>query len=76
MLIYSCQFLGDTGDRTIFQLQCSRAVDIARYSAIPTEAEVVVPPGLVFEIVGRLNVGHGLWIITLQQDEDAPAMVL
>jgi hypothetical protein len=68
-------FLGKTGDRTILQIHTCKGVDISAFSAIQSEAEVLLPPCVVLKIDGILNVGAGLTIIQCSDDEDAPALL-
>lgn len=49
------QFLGTQGDRTLFQIETTHAVSIAKYSLMPAEREVLFGPGTRFEVVS-----HGL----------------
>eukprot|EP01043_Picozoa_sp_COSAG02_P021957 COSAG02_NODE_1127_length_14428_cov_68.304627_6_plen_93_part_00 len=70
-------FLGTNGDRTIFQIHTSRGIDIGKLSAIPSEAEVLLPAGIVLTVTGVLpKSADGLTIVTLEDDTDAPAMVI
>jgi len=50
-------FLGKSGSRTIFQIHTSKAVDISAFSAIKSEAELLLPPGLGLCITGVLPRG-------------------
>ena len=70
-------FLGTNGDRTIFQILTSKGVDIGKLSAIPSEAEYLLPAGTVFKVTGVLpKSADGLTIVTLEDDTDAPPMVV
>jgi hypothetical protein len=61
-------FLGKSGTRTLFRIDnCTRAVDIQKFSAFPTEAEVLLIPGAHLEVVDVGDMGNGLVIITLRQ---------
>ena len=53
-------------------MQASAAVDIARYSAIPGEGELLVLPGSEFEVSGVLSPASGLHIIQLTQQPYHP----
>ena len=68
-------FLGKSGDRTIFQIHTSQAVDIAAFSAIKEEAELLLPPGVALLITGVLPVGNGLTMLTCADDPDAPQLL-
>ena len=41
------QFLGSTGDRTIFQILTSKGVDVSAFSSTSGEAEILLPAGTV-----------------------------
>ena len=70
------QFLGMTGDRTIFQLQnVRRAVDIAKYSAIQAEDERLILCGTPFVVKSKMNMGNGLWMVQMEEDLSAPPLV-
>jgi hypothetical protein len=61
-------FLGKSGTRTLFRIDnCTRAVDIQKFSSFPTEAEVLLIPGAHLEVVDVGDMGNGLVIITLKQ---------
>ena len=69
-------FLGLSGERTIFQILTSRAIDVRPFSALPKEAEVVLLPGSALTITGVLDKSaDGMTIITCEDDEDAPELV-
>ena len=69
------QFLGTSGDRTIFQVHTRRGVGIAPFSAIKMEAEVLLPPGTPLTITGVLKTGDGLTIVTCEDDKNAPELI-
>jgi hypothetical protein len=61
-------FLGKSGTRTLFRIDnCTRAVDIQKFSVSPTEAEVLLIPGAHLEVVDVGDMDNGLVIITLKQ---------
>ena len=68
-------FLGKSGNRTIFQIHTSQAVDIAAFSAIKGEAELLLPPGIALRITGVLSMDDGLTILTCEDDPDAPQLL-
>ena len=64
------QFLGQTGLRTIFNIQVKRAVDIVPYSIFQgsdSEAEVLLFPGTKLRVVDSIDVGSGLCMIHLEE---------
>ncbi|CAF2998176.1 unnamed protein product [Rotaria sp. Silwood2] len=66
------QFLGTTGLRTIFSIECQHGKSISRHSYFQnTEEEVILIPGSYFEVIGQLNPAAGLHIIQLKEI-DAP----
>jgi len=68
-------FLGDQGDRTLFQIQTRKAVDISMFSAIKAEAELVLCCATALRFTAILPLGNGLTMITCEDDEDAPSML-
>ncbi|CAF1145477.1 unnamed protein product [Rotaria sordida] len=65
-VLNSKSFLGTTGDRTMFTLQCQSARDIRKYSYFPAEDEVLLMAGTQFKVVSCLNQGD-LHIIQLEE---------
>jgi TPR repeat protein len=63
------QFLGKTGTRTLFSIELTtgRARSITKFSLVPSEAEVLLPPNSRFVVLGQLDAGNGLTIITLRE---------
>lgn len=70
-------FLGSSGDRTIFQVTTRHGVDIGGFSAHASECEVLLPPGISFVVKGVLGKdASGLTIVQLEDDTDAPMLIL
>merc|ERR1712007_192647 len=65
-------FLGTEGDRTIFQVSTCKGINIRQFSAMPGEAEILLPAGTVLKVDGVLDVGNGLAIVQCSDDDDAP----
>jgi hypothetical protein len=65
----SAQFLGKTGTRTLFRIELTtgRARSVTKFSLVPSEAEVLLPPNSRFVVLGQLDAGNGLIIITLRE---------
>lgn len=63
------KFLGDDGDRTLFQIEVvyGRARMINEFSKYRDEAEAVFPPFSRFEIVGLYRAGNGLATVHLRE---------
>jgi hypothetical protein len=61
-------FLGKTGERTIFSIECFNGKSIINHSYFKkTEDEVILMPGSYFEVIGQLNPAPQLRIIQLKQ---------
>ena len=70
------QFLGTSGDRTIFQIMTSLGVDVTDYSAVKGESELLLPPAVALRITGVLpKSSDGLTIVTCEDDPDAPPLL-
>ena len=67
-------FLGGAASSTIFNIVCVDGVDIQPYSAIPTEAEILLLCGSEFEVEGILSPPQdkGLTIVQLKQTDAPP----
>ncbi|CAF3562098.1 unnamed protein product [Rotaria sp. Silwood1] len=61
-------FLGTTGDRTMFTLQCLSAKDIRKHSYYPAEDEVLLMAATQFKVMGCLNQGS-LRIVQLEETQ-------
>ena len=76
------QFCGSSGTRTLFSIELTtgRARIITKFSLVPSEAEVLLPPNSRFKVVSQFDAGNGLVIIQLKElppkdpiiDFDAP----
>ena len=61
---------------SLLQILTCRGIDIGKLSAIPSEAEILLPAGTVLKITGVLSKdASGLTIVTLEDDEDAPELI-
>ncbi|CAF0947664.1 unnamed protein product [Adineta steineri] len=67
-------FLGESGPRTLFNIQCFNGKMIQNHSQFPLENEVVLLPCSYFEVMGNMKQGADLRIIHLKQIE--PPVVL
>jgi NAD:arginine ADP-ribosyltransferase len=61
------QFLGSSGTRTFFTIQCTSGKDIRQHSYFADEEEILLPPGREFQVVGCLNQSGGLHMIQLKE---------
>ena len=52
-------------------------MEVERAAAIPSEAEILIPAGTTLKITGVLpKSDDGLTIVTLEDDSEAPLMIL
>ena len=63
------QFLGSTGARTFFSIECTSGKNIKEYSIVRNEDEVLLPPARLFQIVACLKQSGGLNMIQLKEIE-------
>ncbi|CAM4839313.1 unnamed protein product [Rotaria magnacalcarata] len=61
------QFLGNTGLRTLFSVECENGKDIKDYSYVSNEKEILLPPGTYFKVCGKLNPTPDLFIIHVKE---------
>jgi hypothetical protein len=62
-------FIGSSGTRTMFNIELTsgRARSIAKFSLVPSEGEVLLPPNSRFKVMSHMNAGNGLLIIQLKE---------
>ncbi|CAF1292705.1 unnamed protein product [Rotaria sordida] len=72
-VLKSEQFLGTTGTRTMFTLQCQSARDIRKHSYYTAEDEVLLMAGTQFKVIGCLNQGD---LHIIQMEETRPPFPL
>ncbi|CAF1353619.1 unnamed protein product [Rotaria sordida] len=63
------RFLGKTGSRTLFSIECDSAKNIRSHSFYAEEDEVLLLPARQFEVMGCLDQGNGLHIIQLKETQ-------
>jgi len=63
------QFLGSTGVRTLFNIECTSGKDIRHHSNFQSEDEILLPPGRQFKVISCLDQSGGLYIIQLKEVE-------
>ncbi|CAF1043336.1 unnamed protein product [Adineta steineri] len=61
------QFLGKTGQRTMFNIECDSGKDISRHSYYQSEKEVLLLAARQFVVVGCLRPAPGLHMIQLKE---------
>ena len=64
--LQSKQFLGDTGARTLFYIQCETARDIGKHSYFPAEEELLLLAATQLQVTGCLHQGD-LCIVHLKE---------
>lgn len=74
-ILQSDTFLGDTGHRILFAIQCFNGKNIHNHSQFSQENEVLLLPCSYFEVMGSVVQGNGLHIIHLKQI-DPPVILL
>ena len=68
-------FLGKTGPRTLFKIDCYSGKNIREHSTHPKENEVLLIAATQFRIVSVLDTGHDLHIIHLKETEPEFALI-
>jgi hypothetical protein len=63
------QFLGSRGARTFFTIECTNGKDIQKYSSIPSENEIILPPARQFQVVASLKQSGDLNMVQLKEIE-------
>jgi hypothetical protein len=67
-VLESNEFLGTTGERTLFSIECVNGKSIVNHSYFKNkEKEIILMPGSYFEVIGKLNPSPQLHIIQLKQ---------
>ena len=74
-LLQSASFLGETGERLLFAIQCFNGKKIKNHSRFPKENEVLLLPCSYFEVMGSVVQSNGLRIIHLKQI-DSPVILI
>ena len=68
-VLQSDQFLGKTGGRTMFAINCSSGKNIKKHSYFETEDEILLPAARQFKVTGCLDHGNGLHMIQLEETD-------
>ncbi|CAF3780327.1 unnamed protein product [Adineta steineri] len=61
------EFIGKTGTRTLFSIECENVKDIRQHSFYQNEDELLLLPGQEFEVVSSLDMGNNLIMIQLKE---------
>jgi hypothetical protein len=67
--LQSDHFLGKTGTRTIFVIECYSGKDIRKHSCYPKEGEMLLLAATQLRVVSRLDQDNGLHLIQLQETQ-------
>jgi hypothetical protein len=62
-------YLGSSGKRTMFTIECFSGKDIRQHSNFRDEDEIILPPGRQFEVVSCLEQGNDFYLIQLKETE-------
>jgi len=60
-------FLGKTGTRTMFSIDCESGKDIRKHSYYPSEDEILLLAATQFKVIGCLDIGNGFHQIQLKE---------
>ncbi|CAF2953524.1 unnamed protein product [Rotaria sp. Silwood2] len=66
-VLQSDLFLGKSGNRTMFIIECMNGKIIQKYSHFPDESEVLLLPCSYFEVLDKIDQGNGLCTIHVKQ---------
>ena len=75
-VLESPQFLGKIGPSTIFSIEAAHAYDISRFSAAPSEAELLLAPHTQLVVRDVLDCGGGLVIVHMRQLPYLPLVIV
>ncbi|CAF1224295.1 unnamed protein product [Didymodactylos carnosus] len=68
-VLESPQFLGKSGTRTLFNIECENGRIIRRHSYYPKENEILLLPATQFQIIDKIDIGSDTHIIHLREVE-------
>ena len=60
-------FLGKSGSRTVFMIECINGKSIQKYSFFNHENEILLVPGTYLRVVDKCSLGEGLHMIRLKE---------
>ncbi|CAF4926723.1 unnamed protein product [Rotaria socialis] len=66
-VVQNKQFLGNTGPRTFFTIECDSGKDIRKYSCYQAEDEILLPAARQFKVVACLSQGKDFYVIQLKE---------
>jgi hypothetical protein len=70
-VLESKMFLGKTGARTIFTIDCDSGREIRNHSRYPSENEILLVAAREFKVISSLNPADDLYMIQLQEVESS-----
>ena len=71
-------FLGQTGPRTLWQLQLRQhfnGVNLQKFSLYPDEHEVLLPPQMEFKVISMMDLGSDLTLVQCQQTAEIDPLI-
>jgi hypothetical protein len=74
-LLENPMYLGDSGERTLFSIECFSGKAIKNYSYYQYEDEILLLPGTYLEVTGKAKIGDGFYIIRMR-DVKPPHVLL
>ena len=60
-------FLGQDGERTIFNIHCNSGIDIGEHSFLPHGNEILLLAARRFQVDSCANLGHGLHMVQVKE---------
>jgi hypothetical protein len=69
------QFLGQTGRRILFVINCIKGKDIGNHSYFKIESEVLLLPATKFKVIKCEDGGDGLYVIHLEEIESSHVLL-
>ncbi|CAF1260186.1 unnamed protein product [Rotaria sordida] len=66
-LLENPMYLGDSGDRTLFSIECFSGKSIKAYSYYQFEDEILLLPGIYLEVIGKAKLAEDLYIIRMRE---------
>ena len=66
-LLESERYLGNTGIRSLFTIECKNGKDVRKHSYFPREDEILIPAATQFRVISVLDQKNGLHIIQLEE---------
>ena len=69
------QFVGKTGERTLFSIDCASCKDISRHSYFQSEVEILLPAARQFVVTFCSEVADGLHMIRLKETKSPVTLI-